>query len=329
MTNLTIIYGNGFDINLGLNTKFVDFYKWLESEQKHAKDKIYQFIKNEKSINYLNWSDLEVGLGNYTLRGDFNPDEFMDSHDNLLEDLNEYLLLEQEKFETPPPTYRDGILLRTLREIPLKLSATSQKKEAISIQNAYDRGLDINFISFNYTQNMEKIIYEPRILKNGPSLYQINMPIHIHGILKESKVLGVNDSTQYAHNLFDKSFEKYFVKNSLLKSISSSQLDDSLYILNNSDIVLLFGMSLGNTDKFYWEEIFRWLHEDNERILLLHDYERELPINGWSSQRLIDTYLTKSKNKFFKSVGIAFESDIEISKQILPLYGTEFFTPIK
>lgn len=27
--NLTIIYGNGFDKNLGLNTTYPDFYKWL------------------------------------------------------------------------------------------------------------------------------------------------------------------------------------------------------------------------------------------------------------------------------------------------------------
>lgn len=324
MTKLTIIYGNGFDINLGLNTKFTDFYKWLESEKKHEDDRIYQFIKNEKNIDYLNWSDLEVGLGEYTLKNKFDVEEFMNSHDNLLEDLNEYLLLEQAHLNISPFMV-DNILISTLNQIPLTLSATSQKKEAKLIEAAYSWGLSINFISFNYTENMEKLIQEPRNLQGFKSNCKLNMPIHIHGILRESKVLGVNDSSQYAHHLFDEDFAKYFVKNNLLKSISSSQLDDSLEVINNSDIILLFGVSLGSTDRFYWEKILNWLKEDTSRILLYHDYETTLPINGWSSQRLIDRYLSKSKLKFIESVMLDNEATYKIAQQILPLYGSQFF----
>ncbi|MCJ7969267.1 MAG: bacteriophage abortive infection AbiH family protein [Lactococcus lactis] len=39
--NLTIIFGNGFDKNLGLNTTYPDFYSWLDENQKK---KVMKFI---------------------------------------------------------------------------------------------------------------------------------------------------------------------------------------------------------------------------------------------------------------------------------------------
>lgn len=70
---LTIIFGNGFDKNLGLNTTYKDFYKWLDENQKKESDEIYCNIKEMPE----NWSDLELALGKYTFDNEIIPDKFL------------------------------------------------------------------------------------------------------------------------------------------------------------------------------------------------------------------------------------------------------------
>ncbi|EMG27701.1 AbiH family protein [Listeria fleischmannii] len=59
--NITFLIGNGFDIEIGLKTKFSDFYKQLRDE-KRKRNHIYKEITE----NPDKWSDFEVALGNYT-----------------------------------------------------------------------------------------------------------------------------------------------------------------------------------------------------------------------------------------------------------------------
>ncbi len=91
--NLTFIFGNGFDNNLGLNTTYPDFYKWLKENKNRDNDEIYRNIKEKPE----NWSYLELALGKYTFDSEINTEKFEGSYETLIEDLNEYLLLEQEK----------------------------------------------------------------------------------------------------------------------------------------------------------------------------------------------------------------------------------------
>ncbi|SDD38363.1 Bacteriophage abortive infection AbiH [Algoriphagus faecimaris] len=59
--NIVYLIGNGFDLNLVLNTKYSDFYEYYKSS-KTSNPKILE-IKNEISANLQNWSDLELALG--------------------------------------------------------------------------------------------------------------------------------------------------------------------------------------------------------------------------------------------------------------------------
>ena len=68
--NITYLIGNGFDISIGLHTKYEQFYRHLTKKNKFNKDdfditrNIMNSIENGDDL----WSDFELGLGNYVER---------------------------------------------------------------------------------------------------------------------------------------------------------------------------------------------------------------------------------------------------------------------
>ena len=92
--NITFLIGNGFDINLGLKTRYTDFYPY------YLKKKHDDIISKAISDNYDRWVDLELALGQ--LLRNIAPDqvtEFLDSKALLEQDLAEYLCVEQQRID--------------------------------------------------------------------------------------------------------------------------------------------------------------------------------------------------------------------------------------
>lgn len=90
--NITFLIGNGFDLNLKLNTRYTDFYKYYIKND--PKDLLSNSIKKE----YEMWSDLEIGLGEILKDiEDSQIDEFLDSKSTLGSMLSEYLTLENQR----------------------------------------------------------------------------------------------------------------------------------------------------------------------------------------------------------------------------------------
>lgn len=321
--NLTIIFGNGFDKNLGLNTTYPDFYSWLDENQKKESDEIYCNIKEKPE----NWSDLELALGKYTFDNEIMPDKFEESYENLIEDLNEYLLLEQGKLGTE---FSIGDSITELfYSIEKNLVETGQNKNSQIIRGYLFQPTDVNFVTFNYTDTVEKTMSYKRFVVNKDGnevLVNLQNPIHVHGRLNNSMVLGVNDETQFKSEIFDNDFPEFFVKNkNLTDHVNSTELELALEVIDSSDIIFLFGVSLGDTDKVYWEKIAKWLLFGNKRIVLLYDYETPMGSISKVVQRKMERSWNDTKYRFLKQSGLDSDDQKRISKQIFPLYGTGFF----
>ena len=90
--NITFLIGNGFDLNLKLETRYSDFYKYYIDND--PKDLLSKSIKND----YEMWSDLEVGLGEFLKNIDEGQiEEFLDSKSTLERMLSEYLTTEDQR----------------------------------------------------------------------------------------------------------------------------------------------------------------------------------------------------------------------------------------
>jgi hypothetical protein len=95
--NTVFLIGNGFDINLGLKTRYTDFYKYYNS--KESKNESIKLLKNNISNNFNNWSDLEQALGQYT-ENFTTSDEFISVFEDLGDNLGDYLIALEKDFCT-------------------------------------------------------------------------------------------------------------------------------------------------------------------------------------------------------------------------------------
>lgn len=75
--NITYLIGNGFDVNIGLKSRYADFYETYVNIHPHDeadvikrfKAGINDYIKKEShkdNLKAIDWRDLEVALGQFT-----------------------------------------------------------------------------------------------------------------------------------------------------------------------------------------------------------------------------------------------------------------------
>lgn len=94
-----IFIGNGFDINIGLATKYSEFYPYFIN---NASDK--NMIKSWLDGNEKFWSDLEEKLGQEISKiPDGQLEQFYDDKDELDRLLIEYLEEQQGKYRLEEP----------------------------------------------------------------------------------------------------------------------------------------------------------------------------------------------------------------------------------
>jgi len=92
--NITFFIGNGFDINLGLNTKYSFFYPYFIE---HARTE--NMIRNWIDGNEQLWADLEEKLGQELEKvSEDKLDQFYEDKEELDRLLIEYLENEQGKY---------------------------------------------------------------------------------------------------------------------------------------------------------------------------------------------------------------------------------------
>ena len=91
---ISFLIGNGFDVNLGLNTTFSSFLDCYTKENANDTEMIERF---KKSIlkDKKRWSDAEIAFGEYTeifKREGKSADDYYECYDDFCEHLANYLL---------------------------------------------------------------------------------------------------------------------------------------------------------------------------------------------------------------------------------------------
>lgn len=132
-----------------------------------------------------------------------------------------------------------------------------------------------NFVSFNYTNSVDKCaeILKDRLKAN--SHRDVGSVIHIHGYIDKNMIMGVNDSSQIINKEFaeDKEVVESIVKpnqNTIIKYNYEKQLTN---IIDSSNIICIYGMSLGETDKKWWQKLVDWLSMSENRALIILKYD--------------------------------------------------------
>lgn len=267
--NTLFILGNGFDLNLGLKTDYPSFYDALKAIDTPP---ILESLKDEIFKNKENWADFELGLGEYTKKINHEND-FIELYRLLINFLADYLEFQESKLNS----YNFDVvkikreLLNPISTIPLEEGKI--RNEIISFRGKFKSNNITNIITFNYTNSLEKIFNSN---KNIPlsNRNNVNTISHVHGDLKNRMILGVNDSDQISNESFkDKvNVTSRFIKNQVNEISGDLTFENCNSNIKNANLIILFGVSIGATDKIWWQKIYTRLKSGSCKLLIFHHH---------------------------------------------------------
>ncbi len=280
---ITYLIGNGFDLNLGMKTSYKDFLQYY-LKQPNQNNLIAKF-KNDIDKNIEAWSDVEMALGAYT--NEFSTDEEMKSfqicHEDIVEKLRIYLTNENKQFLEDNTLNLDQFKKDITFANRSEYLRTKQIKSLDSTNLPGSGSYQYKFINFNYTNTLDSLISNIGKEFETPHPFQtpqmqlkssIDQVLHIHGSNVEL-ILGVNDVDQIANEEWRK---KSFIRSQLIKPLINYELEHEIdnkcvNYINSADLICIYGMSIGETDKLWWKHIISRLILKRNLFIIVYHYD--------------------------------------------------------
>lgn len=255
--------GNGFDVAHGFKTSYKDFYNGKIEDLRHGAKNgnlLFQHIMNHIIGEY--WQDLETGLYKYSIE--------------LTKKQKEGYLKAAKQFEDEFIELKK-LLFDYLQNPPENMKASTSQ----SIKELYDewQRLDYHVVCFNYTYiaaayttdsnnqnsglslNSKAITYQHGMIIN-PNPYRVNS--------YENIVVGIDESQKVEdlHSFLYKANQQLSSISQLLQRVS----DCSVYVF--------FGCSMGDSDKFYFKNLFDKRKMNKHYIVYAYGDEEKKRLNN-------------------------------------------------
>lgn len=273
MSNLVFMIGNGFDLNCGIKSRYVDAYKYYCNQWPTNSENIKKF-KKDLVDNYENWSDFEIGIAKYaeTLN---TEDELIECIRDFRKALKEYLISEEKKFyELINAT--DGLKNLISKETRRSINSF-QNGISPNVSRLVTNVKNINFISFNYTSILDNVITFSGY--NDSSFFELKSGllnqncVHIHGSFLSTPVLGIDrlDQIDVKYELSLKG-QRTLLKPTFNNEVDSDRISKAENSIYQADYICTFGLSLGLTDLTWREIIISWLNENVNHHLFMYNY---------------------------------------------------------
>lgn len=273
--NIVFLIGNGFDLNLGLKTKYRNFYDYYIKLPSNTTT--IEKFKEALSNNLDNWADLELELGKYAKNFDIESESnFVELLYDIQDALADYLDKLDSMFTVTEDDKKKAI--NDLLEFEKYLTQREQEEYAAYKTPLTTSAISVKVATFNYTQTFEKIYgWNGRVLdlgsrKIGNSNYSTTMSLfeHVHGTTISNMILGVNDVSQ---------IESEDLKNSILtrRALIKTEMNENAGTMRDArcanaietaDVICIYGMSLGDTDCFWWEKVGLRIAKSNARLFI-------------------------------------------------------------
>ena len=326
--NITYIIGNGFDLGLGLNTRYSDFVEFLSGRIKHW------LTTNEKSWNrdekrfaeWLEgkivenknefWHDAEEAFGGlpFSVFGEQRRDLVQFCHGLFQSEMAEWIATKNVQFSVPKGSEKEigGKFVYALLYGWLKGLSEDVRTE---MENDVTNGsVVINILSFNYTDCIEKLlggidgtINEITEIGNLKRDTRILSPIHVHGKVdtvgrSADLVFGVDDATQITgvETTANDEILSRLIKERYLGYTRKRSEREARDVLSNSNWVIVLGHSFGKTDGRWWKRIFDDLSVDQYNIVVCPFYSNKEEVPSYISDPI--RYPRMSAERVFQSV---------------------------
>lgn len=328
--DITFLLGNGFDMGLNLKSGYLDFYPYFVKRAR-PDNCLRRALEDDWHRKMENWSDLELALGKYTEKLTAEKmDQFVRDKRELDELLREYLVSEQKKVE-----FSDEQMHRIAMRALERIRHGNNEEETSVIQNILRPEAHELYryqcISFNYTECADRMwkrtagvcCKNTMCRKNNRNIF--GEVLHIHGTLSDHEmIIGVNDESQILNTeLAKKKHIKWaLIKPFLNNEIGQNKIKKAYKMIDGSQIICLYGMSLGITDNIWWEYIGQWMKRRQSHLLLIYnynpDYNQEHPL-----QRLM--YAEEVRTRFLSRTKLNDKEKIRVENRIIVYNNDNIF----
>ena len=272
---MKILYliGNGFDLAQGLYTRYSDFYK-ARILNKEMSGEMLTKLQSSIKDDIKSWADMEKRLGEFS--SEMGTVEDVDTvYDFLKEELRNYLMNEQERITVAKEeiAINKEILLTPEKFLP------PESKDTIRALINRAPNLEIDAISFNYTDVFEKAIsYNGRafeIKQTGAGIpVKLTSVYKVHGALDREMIMGVADEEQITNKVLASDIDAQEV---MIKPRTTALRRDYVCsrcstLIANADIIVMFGLSIGETDRNWWKKITDRLNSNGNVRLIVYSH---------------------------------------------------------
>lgn len=333
--NITFLVGNGFDISAGIDTSYSAFYEWYCNQDSDVKEHVKQFKKEikedlNKPKEIRNWADFELGLGMYTNK--FNQDtlsQFWDCYEDAMLKLHEYIEIQMRQVSTAISSEEKNKFCKSLLEISDELADAESADISKMLPGRANQDVRYQFISFNYTSILDNFVKAASsqslaswsIAGKGYSAKVAPKVLHVHGQLNNNPLMGVGHKLQIANQNLREAFQQNLLKSMAAEALGDLSQEKAKKCIHESDIVCLWGLSLGETDSQWWETIMEWLGEKESNRLIIYWYT-----GGEVTRRLHTQFLREKEklcNKLFGYSCFTNEQMHEMRKRIYIVFDTK------
>ena len=303
--NILYIIGNGLDIAHHMKTSYQDFFKYYLGITSDDGD-INAMKRDIKQHQYETWADLEIGLGEYSSHF-ANKGVFLKCLIDLRTNLRTYLQKESEKIQ-----------LYTLKSTSSFLELGSfldpeprSRYESFLRRVKTSSRVDVSFMTFNYTNTLEWLFDFKNHAKAISPFERILDIQHVHGVLDNMMVMGVNDPSQIANMSLnsDEDIIEEFIKPEYNDACMNNKNSVCESLIDKADMIVLYGTSLGLSDKKWWKYIGQRMNLANYPLLVY------LPYDEKKDQRAEPNHLRRWVMQSVREIKDKF--DIQIDEKVL------------
>ena len=241
-----LIIGNGFDLDLGRNTKYSDFAK-SDYWPKNLKSQLYSYLNQKSQIE--KWFDLEGELANYVQKAAKIIPAFRKCIPvTAIEDAQDFRIIVASMI-----SYLQSVQSKNVNPDTLAAKVFSLACKNSSFSKIY---------SFNYT-DLNRVARQLQL----PEMSNIE---YVHGCVADnSAILGINDQVDTIDGAYD------FMRKSFNPHYSSHPVG---FDLRDANEVIFFCHSLGDNDYHYFQSFFKHQCEENleiseQRMITIFTYD--------------------------------------------------------
>lgn len=271
--NVTLILGNGFDLNMGLPTAYSDFYKYYLQVDSPISTSL---IKQEIGEKPKTWADLEKSMGEISKQYGQDSGAYIEAFENVRDELAKYLSA-VDRYDIPNLDELSLHFFRDILDIDRFLDNKPKQEYRQFLQGVnYPNDVSLTVVNFNYTSTIEKLMAIQKEFSMPNKKLDLKEVVHVHQDLHTGILMGVNDVTQISNEAYVNEFDirSMMVKPFINDMFAAGNDDRAKNAIANSQVIIFFGTSFGETDEIWWKWIKSIVFGNNKRIIYC-PYENE------------------------------------------------------